>query len=556
MVVVWGIEIVGCGGGGMGNGVFHASLCVSVTCTFVCFGRMTALQRGKFTLKAYRIRTRKTREEDDQLWDELVASDFGIDQRGEVHVARPVKAARLFIPRNNGNCPYLFQDPRTGLWEPPTYESSQWWRMYCGELPPASEYPAFYERFADHFMVTLPMWKEMVSNARASGSFPKRDILSWGRGGHKVRSPLDIMMLGALRVLSKGWGFKEVSELTFISRQTHQDFFREFTQYGSRVLYPLHVHAPTTLTELENKNHECGMGGFPGCVHDSDGCTFDWPGCGAGDRNACTSYKGNVPSVNCLLTWDHRHIILHYTLGAGTLTDEVLQPLDGFLMGIYDGSIGDAYTFDLVARERDGSLTKQKYQGVYGLHDNGFLKWSTAAAVPMKYTLTMPQVRWSEMVESFRKSSENGNRDLKCRFQYLKRGFRQRNFEDVEHTMRTCLALHNWRKRNDGFAEPWPLQCTGKHMGNGLTDLSARLGTTATAVVDDGSTDVRASFIDTVLSNGKPTVPVINLDFELFRKRLVDHWDILWERHLIYWPTSRGPLRLQGRNALPIVEAV
>ena len=160
------------------------------------------------------------------------------------------------------------------------------------------------------------------------------------------------------------------------------------------------------------------------------------------------------------------------------------------------------------------------------------------------------------MVESFRKSSENGNRDLKCRFQYLKRGFRQRNFEDVEHTMRTCLALHNWRKRNDGFAERWPLQCTGKHMGNGLTDLSARLGTTATAVVDDGSTDVRASFIDTVLSNGKPTVPVINLDFELFRKRLVDHWDILWERHLIYWPTSRGPLRLQGRNALPIVEAV
>jgi hypothetical protein len=32
---------------------------------------MTALQRGKFTLKACRIRTRKTREEDDQLWDEF-----------------------------------------------------------------------------------------------------------------------------------------------------------------------------------------------------------------------------------------------------------------------------------------------------------------------------------------------------------------------------------------------------------------------------------------------------------------------------------------------------
>ena len=115
-----------------------------------------------------------------------------------------------------------------------------------------------------------------------------------------------------------------------MSAEVHQVFFREFTAYCSRVLFPMHVYHPKNTSEFRDKAREFGMAGFPNCVHDSDGCVFNWPGCPAGDKNQAKSFKGNAPAVNCLLTWDHRHLVLSYTLGMGTMTDENLQPLDPF----------------------------------------------------------------------------------------------------------------------------------------------------------------------------------------------------------------------------------
>jgi hypothetical protein len=425
--------------------------------------------------------------------------------------------------------------------------------MYCGDLPDEAEHPAFYKRFSDHFGITIKMWKQFVADARATNSFPKRDVRSKGCGGSKIRTPLDLMVLGSLRVLCKGWGFKEVQELTFVSRQMHQTFFQEFTEYCSRVLYPAHVYYPVTDEELKNKNHEFAMAGLPNCVHDSDGCVFDWPGCPAGDRNFCCSYKGKVPAINCLLSWDHRHLVLNYTLGVGTMNDETLQPADAFLMGIFEGSIGGESTFYLASKDKHGVVTKQEYKGIYGLHDNGFLKWPTAAAVPYKHTITMSQLRFSEMLESMRKGSENGNADLKNRFLYVQHGFKQRSFEQVEHTMRTVLALHNWRKREDGLGEKWPAQKTvvgqGASRAARLSGLATRLGTNAMEVIDDGNVDPRAAFMTSIPSNGKPAIFVNESDFEGFRHALCAHWGCLWDERLIYWPTKGGPQKLQGRSA-------
>jgi hypothetical protein len=38
-------------------------------------------------------------------------------------------------------------------------------------------------------------------------------------------------------------------------------------------------------------------------------------------------------------------------------------------------------------------------------------------------------------------------------------------------------------------------------------------------------------------------------DFEQFRHGLCQRWEVLWNRHLICWPASHGPQRLQGRGA-------
>ena len=497
---------------------------------------------GKFSMLKHHQRNKRKREaEADESFD-------CIDDFADPHHTPP-PGKRQSMGRRSTNVPHPKKDLNTGEWVPRLPSESLWQDLYCGELPPPDDYPAFYERFAEQFLLTVDMWKHLVSEARRTASFPKRDVMSYGHGGYLCRSPLDIMVLGALRVLAKGWGFAEVQECTFISAEVHRVFFREFTAYCSRVLFPMHVYHPKNTGGFRDKSHEFGMAGFPNCVHDSDGCVFNWPGCPAGDKNQAKSFKSNAPSVNCLLTWDHRHLVLSYTLGMGTMTDENLQPLDPFLVGICEGTIGGGEPFFLASCDKDGEITKQEYHGVYGMHDNGFLKWATAGLVPYKWTTSMAQVRFSEMCESMRKGSENGNADLKCRLKYFRTGFRQRNFEDVELTMRTGLALHNWRKRNDGFGVKWPTQKVKGVRKEPIEGFAARLDVQSTAV-DDGTTeDPRKLFMDSVPSNGRPVKRVCEQDFEQFRHDLCQHWEVLWNRHLIFWPTSHGPQRLQGRGA-------
>jgi hypothetical protein len=238
--------------------------------------------------------------------------------------------------RRSRNVPHLKKDPSTGEWVPRLPSESPWQDLRCGELPPPGDCPAFYARFAEQFLLTVDTWKHLVSEARRTGSFPKRDVLSCGRGGHLVRSPLGVMTPGALRVLTKGRGFAEVQECTISSAEVHRAFFREFTACCSCVLFPTHACHPKNTWAFRDKAREFGVAGLPGCVHDSDGCVFNWPGRPAGDKNQSKSFKGNAPAVDCLLTWDHRHrhLVLSCTLGVGTMTDENLQPLDPLLVGI------------------------------------------------------------------------------------------------------------------------------------------------------------------------------------------------------------------------------
>ena len=75
----------------------------------------------------------------------------------------------------------------------------------------------------------------VVDTARAERWFPTReqhDIA--GRRG----VPLDLLILGALRYLGRGWTFDDLEEATGISEETHRTFFHEFCEVGARILFP------------------------------------------------------------------------------------------------------------------------------------------------------------------------------------------------------------------------------------------------------------------------------------------------------------------------------
>jgi len=44
-------------------------------------------------------------------------------------------------------------------------------------------------------------------------------------------SPIELMVLGTLRYLSRGWTFDDIEEATCISEENHRQFFDAFTKF-------------------------------------------------------------------------------------------------------------------------------------------------------------------------------------------------------------------------------------------------------------------------------------------------------------------------------------
>lgn len=73
-------------------------------------------------------------------------------------------------------------------------------------------------------------------------------------------SPIELLLLGRLRYLGRGWTFlDDLEESTFIARDVHREF-------GAKYLYPKFVFAPFTLQELRECEYEYRKAGFPGCL--------------------------------------------------------------------------------------------------------------------------------------------------------------------------------------------------------------------------------------------------------------------------------------------------
>jgi hypothetical protein len=60
----------------------------------------------------------------------------------------------------------------------------------------------------------------------------------------KKASPLELMILGSLRYLGRGWTFDDCEEATAVGEETHRRFFHQFTAIGATILFDKYVHAP------------------------------------------------------------------------------------------------------------------------------------------------------------------------------------------------------------------------------------------------------------------------------------------------------------------------
>ena len=83
-------------------------------------------------------------------------------------------------------------------------------------------------------------------------------------------SPLELLILGSLRYLGRGYMFDDLEECTAISEEVHRVFFCQFIKIGSIIFYDNYVITPTTKEEIAQHLPEFEIAGLPGATASSD----------------------------------------------------------------------------------------------------------------------------------------------------------------------------------------------------------------------------------------------------------------------------------------------
>ena len=122
-------------------------------------------------------------------------------------------------------------------------------------------------KFRRRFRLPYLNFNELMVEIRRDNWFPKNDVCDC-RGVMGV--PLELLVLGSLRYLGRGWTFDDLEEATGISEESHRVFFHRFISCVRKFLFPKWVKAPQTASEIEDSMSEYAAAGYPGCIGSTD----------------------------------------------------------------------------------------------------------------------------------------------------------------------------------------------------------------------------------------------------------------------------------------------
>jgi hypothetical protein len=146
-------------------------------------------------------------------------------------------------------------------------QESCWYAMYVSNLY-IEQSEKLRAKFRSQFRLPYPNYNELLDAVQVDPLFVR-----WcGEKYGKKSSSIELLLLGSLRYLGRGWTFDDIKESTAIDKKVHRVFFHKFTQFGSTVLFNKYVVTPVNLQKAMSHMAEYGLAGFPGCVGSCD-CT-------------------------------------------------------------------------------------------------------------------------------------------------------------------------------------------------------------------------------------------------------------------------------------------
>ena len=307
--------------------------------------------------------------------------------------------------------------------------------------------------FRNRFTVPFQLFQELLLMANAW--FPQRLSDAYG----KEVSPIELKLLGTLRILGKGCSWDLLYELSGVSAEVHRRWTLAFIARFAKEMYPSYVHGPRNNSEMESVSGLYAASGFPGCIGSTDCVHIRWEKCPSVEATTYRNGKHTFTSIAYEMTVTHSKKFQATTIGHyGTTSDKTIVKFDGFVQDIRTKKRFTNAQYELQISPNEWITEK----GVYLLVDGGYHKWRIMQC-PIKHTPDIDEIRWSEFAESIRKDVECSFGILKKRFQLLKIGINWHNKNDIDNAVFSCVILHNMLHEFDGYDEKWENELYNAH---------------------------------------------------------------------------------------------
>jgi hypothetical protein len=301
------------------------------------------------------------------------------------------------------------------------------------------------KKFRLRFRVPFPVFRELLDLTLKLG-FQARPQNAAKTAG----VPLEIQVLGVLRVLGRGCCFDGIEEISNVDEETHRRFFHEFCAKFAKQYYKDYVYTPRNEEEMHAWSSDYEVMGLPGAMGSTDCVHVKWDRCPVSLSNLCTGKEG-YPTLAFQATVNHKMRFMSCTESFyGSNNDKTICKFDQLTMDIKNKVLFQDKEFTLYTESGE----EVRHRGGYLICDGGFMMWR-CLMTGYKYYSKFEEAIWSAQMESTRKDVERAFGILKGRFRCLKLPIVFQKREYIDNIMFTCIILHNMILTSDGRDQLW-----------------------------------------------------------------------------------------------------
>jgi hypothetical protein len=185
--------------------------------------------------------------------------------------------------------------------------------------------------FRNRFRVPYPVFEQLLEMANEISLGDKTTDCCG-----KEAIPLELKVLGVLRVLGRATCFDGIDELTKTSAEVHRVFFHEFCKKFAARYFKEYVCAPQSEEAIRKATGIYERLGLPGALGSTDCVHVWWDRCPASISNKCTGKEG-YPTLAWECTVDHHMKFIASTSSFyGSCNDKMICKYDKLVTDMRD----------------------------------------------------------------------------------------------------------------------------------------------------------------------------------------------------------------------------